>query len=569
MEWIERRRARLPETAVLLTIIGIVAVFGSVATTAKAQVGGLQGTPPGLISLDVVDADLSQVVRILMGESKQNIVIADPDIKDKKVTAMLNSMPLETALKYVVESVGCVWHREPDGVYIVGGKSYTQPSSPVSAMAGTEASVPLSEGISAARDRAVGFADYRARRETKVEVIRLYNASPVDIMWTLGLYAMEEAPRVERAVVKPPVYMQKSDGSLEPLPIFSQSTPPLTESLRNNPAYAQRAPGFGDEAAQAYPPAPPGYTRPRPTQAPPTTARPGVAPGAAPGTQQAAGLLPEGIEFIQPYDLDNSLIVRGDEEGIEELKTIISKLDIAPKQIMIEAKFVSIATSELESLGINWSLERLNTTFSTQFTPAGNVVVGYASGDLMANLRTQMSKSHGKLINAPIITTMNNVPASIGFQTTVPYLSSTMVFNQAGTPTSSTATFFLPITSQLWVLPRINNADNSITVNVMPRISDIEKYVSTQLGDVPIVNSQFVQTIRRVGNGETIVLGGLIRKEDSTSVDKIPFLGDLPIIGRLFRSTKTTIDDKELLIFLTPTIVPEKPIAGAGIGVIP
>ena len=187
----------------------------------------------------------------------------------------------------------------------------------------------------------------------------------------------------------------------------------------------------------------------------------------------------------------------------------------------------------------------------------------------MANLRAQLSKSHGKLINAPIVSAMNNMPASIGFQTQVPYLSSTTVFNQTGTPTSASATYFLNVTSQLYVVPRINSADNSITVQLMPTISDIEKYVDTANGSIPIINSQFINTQRRVANGETIVLGGLIRKNSTTSVDKIPLLGDLPIIGPLFRNTKETVDDKELLIFLTPTIVPERPLAGAGIGVIP
>ena len=104
----------------------------------------------------------------------------------------------------------------------------------------------------------------------------------------------------------------------------------------------------------------------------------------------------------------------------------------------------------------------------------------------------------------------------------------------------------------------------------MPQLSDIEKFVTMGTnGDMPIVNSQYVQTQRRVANGETIVLGGLIRKNSTTSVEKIPLLGDLPIVGPLFRNTKEQVDDKELLIFLTPTIIPEKPVAGTGVGVIP
>lgn len=549
---------RVPEKAIILSVF---AIFITCVTGVMAQAQAAPQGSPGLISLDVVDADLSQVVRILMSESKQSIVIGDQDVKQKRVTAMLNAVPLETALKYVVESVGCSWRREPDGVYIIS-KFPPQPDSqqPVN----PAPSVPLTQAMPGMQGRLSFPNVIEAPRETKVETIKLYNTGPVDMMWVMGLYTVDQAPRIEKSVVKPGVYIQRPDGSLDPV-VTPGATPPLTESMRTDLGSAQRAANVTLESAQFMPNQ--GAVQ-RPTYNRPGATQPGMpgAPGQTGG--QTSGLLPEGVE-VWPYELDNSLIVRGDEEGIEELKTIISKLDIAPRQIMIEARFVSIATSELQSLGINWSLERMATTFSTQFSPAGNVLIGYANGNLMANLRANLGNTHGRLINAPIITTMNNVPATIMFQTTVPYLSSTSIFNQSGTPTSTSATYFLPITSQLWVLPRINNADDSITVTIMPQISDIEKFVSTANGDVPIVNQQVVQTIRRVNNGETIVLGGLIRKEDNTSTDKIPLLGDLPLIGPLFRSSKKTVDDKELLIFLTPTIVPEKPIAGSGIGVMP
>ena len=551
MEWVNRRAHRLPGLLILAFFV-VAAMLSSVAG-ARAQASAPQGTP-GLISLDVVDADLSQVVRILMSESKQSIVIGNTDVKQKKVTAMLNNVPLETALRYVVESVGASWRREPDGVYIIGAKLLTQAST----------ATPLetdSTTVRRAADRNV------VRRDTRVDTIKLNNTSPSDMMWILGIYRLEDAPRMNSRPLpqNTSVMVQRPDGSMESV-FIPEQTPPLTESLKGSPTVAERVPLVGTEAMQ-MPPAPPGGGN-RPTNYPYRPNQPGQ-PGQPGAPGQSSGLLPEGIDYVYSYDLDNSLIVRGDDEGIEELKTIIGKLDVAPKQIMIEARFVSIATSELESLGINWSLERMNSTFSTQFAPAGNILIGYANGNLMATLRTQMNKSHGKLINAPIITTMNNQPATISFQTQVPYLSSTTVFNQNGGASSASATYFLPIMSMLYVIPRINNADNSITCQIMPMISDIEKFVDTANGSIPIVNQQTVNTTRRVANGETIVLGGLIRKDDNVSVDKIPFIGDLPIIGPLFRNTKNSVDDKELLIFLTPTIITERPIAGTGVGVTP
>lgn len=554
MEWVYGRRLGLPGLAVLACLV-ILAALCSTASV-RAQVTVPQGTQ-GLISLNVVDADLSQVVRILMSESKQSIVIGDPDARQKKVTAMLNNVSLETALRYVVESVGCSWKREADGVYVVGAKSLVQSGT----SNGTQPALADSSASIAAR--ATSGVNEASHRETRVEMIKLYNASPADMMWTLGVYNLDNIAKIQS---KQPqnltVYKENADGTRESVFLPEQTTP-MTESLKAAQNVAERAPQYGTEAAQRP------YQQQQQQQYQQNQPRPPGQPQAGGTNQQGGGLLPAGIDYVLTYDLDNSLIVRGDDEGIEELKTIISKLDIAPRQIMIEARFVSIATNDLEALGVNWSLERLNNTFSTQFNPAGNILIGYANGNVIASLRAQLGKSHGKLINAPIVTTMNNVPASIGFSTSVPYLTSSTQFNQNGGASTASATMFLQVTSQLWVLPRINNADNSITVNIMPQISDIESYVDTANGSVPIVSSQFIQTQRRVANGETIVLGGLIRKDDNISEDKIPLIGDLPIIGRLFKSTKTTVNDKELLIFLTPTIVNEKPVAGSGIGVTP
>jgi type II secretory pathway component GspD/PulD (secretin) len=100
-------------------------------------------------------------------------------------------------------------------------------------------------------------------------------------------------------------------------------------------------------------------------------------------------------------------------------------------------------------------------------------------------------------------------------------------------------------------------------------LSDVPTTITTSEGTIPEVATESLATSRRVGNGETIVIGGLIRKSDTTTVEKIPLLGNLPIVGPLFSNKIKNNDDKELLIFVTPTIVPEKPVAGNGIGVAP
>ena len=560
MYLIRRRGTCLPQAAVLLMFMAV-AVLGS-APAARAQDDSSQGSL-GLISLDVVDADLSKVVLLLARESKQSIIIADQDKMHSKVTATLKQMPLETALKYVVESVGCSWSRSPDGVYIIGGSAQAQPAL-VGQGAEFAPTVPLTEDMS-------GYnRPYEARRDTKVDVIKLYNMRAVDMMWTLGIYNMEDAPKVENAEYKPGVsYIQRGDGQVEPLFFPAQSTPPLTQSLKSNPASALRAPEVSEEAGQGYPPGPPtAYPR---NPIAPTTPRPTNVPGGTGTSPTGKGLLPEGIEYIIPYEVDNSLIVRGDQEGIEELKAIVSKLDIAPKQIMIKAEFVNISVGDVAKLGIDWNLERLNSTFSAQMGSAGNVRYAYANGNLMATLQTMLTETKAKVINAPLISTLNNVMATITVTQQIPNWVAQNLFTSNGVASTVYIPQPLVVTSYLQVLPRINNADNSITVTISPQLSFTGKEHASPDGktSLPDVTSQVLTTTRRVANGETIILGGMIQKSTTDDVTKIPLLADLPFIGPLFRSTSTSTTDNETLIFLTPTIVPERPIAGSGIGVIP
>jgi len=546
MDSTEKRR--LFRKVALISLVGCIVLAaggGAVAQSGRAEVSS------GLITLDVADADLSTVVRMLLKESKQSIIIVDDDKLHTKVSATLKDMPLETALKYIVASVGCSWHREPDGTYIIGSKAQSA-AAEFAAEAAPEPTAPLADGGLASYTRG---PERQFRRETRVESVKLHNTNPVDIMWLLGLYDYGKAPEIQAARFKPAVYLPNA-RPVGPADI----TPPLTESLRPYPTEAGRVPSLSSEAAQAPPPRPP-TTRPRPgTPGAPT------APG-APGTA-AADLLPEGIDYMMPYELDNSLIVKGTDEGIDELKEIIKQLDIAPRQVSIKAEFVEISTSQASALGIDWSLQRMNTSFETQFGPKGNVIVGFASGNVMANLRTQLLQNKAKLVNAPIISTLNNVPAVISVGTEVPYWTSfVQSVGTAGQTVSQQVVNFLPVQSTLTVIPRING-DNSITVFLQPIVSETGDPVKGPDGtEIPVTSQQSLQTNRRVMNGETIVVGGIIRKSDSTNVSKIPLLGDLPIVGPLFRSTTKSTNDREMLIFLTPTIVPERSPAGAGIGV--
>lgn len=574
MDWVRKPQMRLRSLSVLL-LVSVVVTFSAVAV--QAQVNGAQDNDR--VSISIFDTELKSVVQLLMRETKRNIIIADQDKMKNKVSVALTDMPFETVLRYVAEGAGCDVKKDENGVYIIGAKVNKVSSAPKTVTASNSEDNRLS--------RAIDNEVYVAARATKVDKIELLNTSPSDMMWILGLYKDKELPKIQKNKFKPGWFKTNQDGSTEAIYAPGEATPTLSDNPSNDNT-ANRNAAINDESAQSFGGSSRSSGSSRNSGG--SSSRSGGFGGNSGGSNRTGGntggmtggntggmsgsggsnLIPEGIEFIMPYELDNSLIVRGDEEGIDELKALINKLDIAPKQIMIKAEFVEMTTTQAKALGINWQLERLSGSINTAFNTPGNITVGYANGNVMATLQTQLSNSNGKLVNAPLISTMNNVGASIEISTTIPYLTSSTVFNSSGNPSTVTVAEFMDITSELYVLPRINNADNSITVYLEPTISDSPGSVDAgSSGKIPIQTDQSLQTTRRVQNGETIVVGGIIRKSETNNVNQIPILGDLPIIGQLFRSTSKDVDDKELLIFLTPTIIPEKPVAGGGIGVTP
>ena len=170
----------------------------------------------------------------------------------------------------------------------------------------------------------------------------------------------------------------------------------------------------------------------------------------------------------------------------------------------------------------------------------------------MVQLYNSLVRGKGQIVQAPIVTTTNNVPAQINVAQQVPYTTTSTVLNGSGTGATNTTTQFLTINTGLAVSPRINS-DDSITLSLAPQISDIS---GAALGNgAPPTVTETLTTLRTVRNGETMVIGGLIRKSETHSQSRIPILSNLPLIGGLFRTRDNTINNSELLIFVTPTII--------------
>ncbi len=292
------------------------------------------------------------------------------------------------------------------------------------------------------------------------------------------------------------------------------------------------------------------------------TSRSGRGGTSGQGGGQGMGMRPEGVDTIIAYMPQNSLLVSGDPASIDQLREVLALLDVPVKQVEISTKFIEVDVTNDHAFGIDWFVSNGSLEFfNLGFMPgeAVNNVVRWSKGKFEATLGIVKSMNRGQIINEPHVTTQNNVPAYISFYTTIPYFSASVTFNEAGRRDVDFEEEEIDVEQTLEVTPRIN-ADDTVTMYLTPIMEDQTGVVLGPNGEqLPIVASQEVETQVTVADGETIVLGGMIRKQRRYNTRSTPLLSEIPIIGNLFRSKLDNTQNSELLIFVTPRIMRDIP----------
>lgn len=304
------------------------------------------------------------------------------------------------------------------------------------------------------------------------------------------------------------------------------------------------------------------------------------------GSEEGGSLIStRGSVIVDPRT--NSLIVTETSAKLAEIRNLIDLVDIPIRQVMIEARIV-IAQSNLDDeLGISWGGGHTNNNFFGNALsisgdvenvtnlnqsiidglpgsvslpgsllvdlgvaePAGSFAVGFTSKDvfLTAELSALEAVGKGEVVSQPKVITGDKQKASIKSGTEVPYQESS-----AG---GATATQFKEAVLQLDVTPNITPDDRILLDLVINQDSIGDLVPSGNGGSIPTIDTTELTTQVLVGNGETIVLGGVFRTEDLEKVSKVPVLGDIPIMGQFFKSTSTSRTKTETLIFITPRIL--------------
>ncbi|WP_019000380.1 type IV pilus secretin PilQ [Succinimonas amylolytica] len=262
----------------------------------------------------------------------------------------------------------------------------------------------------------------------------------------------------------------------------------------------------------------------------------------------------------------NTLIIKDTEASIANVKRLIEKLDTPIQQVMVEARIVAVDETVADQMGIHWNLGSDNIiqsghedgkwsgTAGTNTIPAeaeykgGVINIGRLGSNFNLNLTLAALETENRTetIASPRVTTTNQKKAMIeqGYQ--IP--SVTAASSGATTVEWTDAVLKLEVTPQI-------TPDDSIFLDLEITNDDLGQTVTTTTGSSVSINKRAVQTSVLVGNGETLVLGGIFQQEIKRIKSQIPFLGDIPVVGWLFKTVENSNQRREVMVFITPHIV--------------
>ncbi|OGF48380.1 MAG: hypothetical protein A2452_01170 [Candidatus Firestonebacteria bacterium RIFOXYC2_FULL_39_67] len=264
-----------------------------------------------------------------------------------------------------------------------------------------------------------------------------------------------------------------------------------------------------------------------------------------------------GIDVNEEFKL---AMVTDTQENLNIFENMLKVVDIKTPQIRIEAKIVETKLSTTDKMGINWTWQDLYNSsnkeiksFLENFLPADSKFQAQF-GTLRVDgfnlvLQYLLTQTNTDLLSSPSIVTLNGKEASINTGDQIPIKSVTT----QGTITVST-TLYKETGVKLRVTPSIKD-DNYILLDIHPEVSEVLEY-SAVTGD-PIISQRKVDGSVIVRDNETLMVGGLLRNKSLTVENKLPILGDLPLLGLLFKKSAVEKIKTEIIIFITPHVIKE------------
>lgn len=277
----------------------------------------------------------------------------------------------------------------------------------------------------------------------------------------------------------------------------------------------------------------------------------------------------------------NSIVVTANPSLWSEIKKIVTKLDTKRSQILLEVLIAEVQSGKNNDFGIDWRLIGQNNIPTAQFNegvalesgivdPQGNLEsnplarnraqgfsLGFLNpingvGSILGILKATVGRNNFKVLSSPQILSLDNQEAEINVGQDVPIQT---LSRSSGTTDTITNSFeYRPTGIKIKMTPHVNPS-GQISLEFFGEITNIQGQATAAVGGNPIFSKRNVKTYVTVLNQQTIVIGGLIQSQKDKRVRKIPFLGDIPLLGYLFRRTIDNISRTNLMIFITPHIL--------------
>lgn len=264
----------------------------------------------------------------------------------------------------------------------------------------------------------------------------------------------------------------------------------------------------------------------------------------------------------------NSIVMTAPIAILDVMSDVIAKIDIRRSQVLVEAVIIEVSQSLSKTLGVEWNSKlgqddgidaitnfglkaSLNEGIESSIIGPGLSLGFYRKGSLRSLVRAIANETGTNILSTPSIVTLDNQPAEILVGSNIPLISG-QATSSATTDSPFTTIERKDIGLSLKITPQVNEG-NSITLDIVQEIETVSNSVQV-VSDV-VTDKRSIKTRVLVENENILVLGGLISTENHQLVSKVPFLGNIPIIGALFRSTTDQITKKNLMVFIYPRII--------------
>jgi general secretion pathway protein D len=281
------------------------------------------------------------------------------------------------------------------------------------------------------------------------------------------------------------------------------------------------------------------------------------------GTPVAGGAASGGLRIVADAR-QNALVIYATAGEYQAIESALQKLDIVPLQVMIEATIAEVTLNDTLKYGVEWFFNSGNNTISFSSLTTGAIASAFpgfsylfASNDVKVVLNALSQVSDVKVISSPQLMVLDNEAARLQVGDQVPIITRTAVSIDNPDAPIANEVQYRDTGVILDIIPHVN-ASGLVVLDIIQEVSDVAQQQQDATIASPTIQQRRIASTVAVNGGETIALGGLIRDSTDNSVNGVPLLSDIPILGNLFKTTSDIVKRTELIVLLTPHVIRDR-----------